>query len=66
MHAGVLVGNIQEPNETHEVKVLRKLITFIFDGKTMLFNWVQLLNVLPKSYVDVAVPVAGKYTFCKL
>jgi len=32
----------------------------------MLFNWGQEENKLLKLYVDVAVPVAGKYTNCKL
>ena len=32
----------------------------------MVFNWKQELKVLPKPYIDPAVPVAGKYTFCKL
>ena len=32
----------------------------------MLFNWEQALKVLLKLYIDPVVPVAGKYTFCKL
>jgi len=32
----------------------------------MLFNWGHVLKTELKLYVDVAVPVAGKYTFCKL
>jgi hypothetical protein len=32
----------------------------------MVFNCEQKENVLVKTYIDPAVPVAGKYTFCKL
>ena len=32
----------------------------------MVFNCEQEENELAKLYIDPAVPVAGKYTFCKL
>jgi len=66
VHAAALVGSIHDVNKVQLVKVDEKLLTFIFDGKTMLFNWAQELKVLLKLYIDPAVPVAGKYTFCKL
>jgi hypothetical protein len=65
VHAAADVGNMHDINETQEIKVDAKVLTFIFDGKTMFFNCVQDPNVVLKLYIDPAVPVAGKYTFCK-
>ena len=45
VHAAALVGNIQDVNAEQDWKVLLNVLTFIFDGKTILFNWKQLLNV---------------------
>ena len=66
VHAAALVGNIHEVSKVQDEKVVVKVLTFIFDGKTMVFNCEQLENELLKPYIDPAVPVAGKYTFCKL
>ena len=66
VHAATLVGNIHDVNEVQDEKVVVKVLTFIFDGKTMVFNCEQLENELLKPYIDPAVPVEGKYTFCKL
>ena len=32
----------------------------------MVFSWKQFWKRFAKLYIDPAVPVAGKYTFCKL
>jgi hypothetical protein len=65
VHAAAFVGNMHDINEIQDIKVDAKVLTFIFDGSTMLFSWVQEPNVVLKLYIDPTVPVAGKYTFCK-
>jgi hypothetical protein len=65
VHAAAFVGNMHDTNEIQDIKVDAKVLTFIFDGSTMLFSWVQEPNVVLKLYIDPTVPVAGKYTFCK-
>jgi hypothetical protein len=65
VHAAAAVGNMHDINAEQEVKALAKVLTFIFDGSTMVFNWVHEVKQFEKLYMDAAVPVAGKYTFCK-
>jgi hypothetical protein len=65
VHAAAAVGNLHDINAEQELKAVAKVLTFIFDGNTMVFNWTHPAKVLLKLYIDPAVPVAGKYTFCK-